>query len=133
MLPLEWMERARPRPGRLVVQRDEQEKTYGGVIIIPESARQKKPARGTVVSVGERVSSIYPGDRVLLAVGISKRVTFGENEVILHICRPGQVMLVLESDTVEEVVSTASFSPYWSEADAAAEEGISEEGVNIAE
>ncbi|MGI9211853.1 MAG: co-chaperone GroES [Methylococcaceae bacterium] len=63
----------RPLNDRVVVQRQEEEKTSVGGIILPDSAKEK-PARGTVLATGSgktlndgkhRVLDVHAGDTVL--------------------------------------------------------------------
>lgn len=63
----------RPLNDRIVVQRQEEEKTSAGGIIIPDSAKEK-PARGTVLATGSgkilkdgkhRTLDVRAGDTVL--------------------------------------------------------------------
>lgn len=55
----------KPIGDKLVVQLDEiEEKTAGG-IIIPDEAKDKTTAFGTVLAVGSKVEQIKEGDRVV--------------------------------------------------------------------
>lgn len=132
-LPIELADRGRPRPGMIAVERDDQERIYKGVIIIPDSSLKTKPSNATVVAIGKRVSGIAVGDRVLLAIGVSKRVSFGPNEErVIYLLRPGQILLVLDEGEQVERTRTDVWEPYISEADEAAEEGLAEEGRAVA-
>lgn len=51
-----------PLGDRVLVRRDEAAERQG-TILLPDSAREK-PARGTVLAVGEKVEGLAAGDRV---------------------------------------------------------------------
>ena len=63
-----------PLGDRVVVQREESEATTAGGIVLPDSA-QDKPARGTVLSVGDG-KLLDDGTRSQLQVSVDDRVIF---------------------------------------------------------
>lgn len=131
-LPIELADKGRPRPGWIAVERDDQERIYKGVIIIPDSSLKTKASNATVTAVGKRVHQVSVGDRVLLAIGVSKRVSFGNDERVIYLCRPGQILCVLDEGEEVDRTRTDVWEPYISEADEAAEEGLAEEGRVVA-
>ncbi len=80
-----------PLGDRVVVQREESEQKTAGGILLPDSAKDK-PARGTVVSVGEgRLDSkgqrhglqVKPGDRVVFTSYAGEAFKVGDEELLL--------------------------------------------------
>ena len=64
-----------PLGDRVVVEREASEETTAGGIVLPDSAKDK-PARGTVISVGDgRV--LADGSRSEVQVKVGDRVIFG--------------------------------------------------------
>ena len=63
-----------PLGERVVIEREKSEETTAGGIVLPDSA-QDKPARGTVVSVGNG-RLLDDGSRGELQVGVGDRVIF---------------------------------------------------------
>jgi len=60
------MEKITPLGIQVLVEPDQAEAVTNGGIIVPEAVKEKeRPNRGTVVAVGEQVSIIKPGDRIL--------------------------------------------------------------------
>lgn len=66
--------RLQPLGDRLVVQRDTGEETTAGGIVLPDSAREK-PARGTVVAVGDG-KLLEDGSRAAWQVSVGDHVLF---------------------------------------------------------
>ena len=63
-----------PLGDRVVVEREEAESRTAGGIVLPDSA-QDKPARGTIVSVGDG-RQLDNGQRAALQVKVGDRVLF---------------------------------------------------------
>ena len=63
-----------PLGDRVVVEREESEERTAGGIVLPDSAKEK-PARGTVVSVGDG-RLLDDGSRSELQVNVGDRVLF---------------------------------------------------------
>ena len=91
-----------PLGERIVVRRQEAQETTAGGIILPESAKDK-PARGTVVSVGDgrmtkdgsRVAlSVSPGDEVLFTSYGPDELKFGDETLLLM--REDDVLAIIE-------------------------------------
>jgi chaperonin GroES len=83
--------RLQPLGDRVVVERDESETRTSGGILLPDTAKNK-PARGTVVSVGDgkltddgkrKPLQVKPGDRVLFTSYAGEQFKVGENELLL--------------------------------------------------
>jgi len=90
-----------PLGARLVIQRDEQEETTTGGIVLPGSS-QDKPNRGTVISVGNgRI--LKDGSRSELQVKVGDRILFtsyGPDEVKIG----NDDFLLLHEDDVLAVI-----------------------------
>jgi len=80
-----------PLGERVVIEREESETTTSGGIVLPDSA-QKKPARGTIVSVGDgkllddgtrSPLQVTKGDRVLFSSYAGDEFKIGDRELIL--------------------------------------------------
>lgn len=91
-----------PLGDRVVIQREEAESRTAGGIVLPEAAKDK-PARGTVVSVGEgrlldngqRVAcQLKPGDRVLFSSYAGEEFKVDGSELLLM--REEDVLAVIE-------------------------------------
>ncbi|MCH2126840.1 MAG: co-chaperone GroES [Pirellulaceae bacterium] len=91
-----------PLGDRVVVEREESEERTAGGIVLPDSAKEK-PARGTVVSVGDgRI--LDDGSRSELQVNVGDRVLFsgyagdifsiGDEEYLLM--REDDILAVIE-------------------------------------
>ena len=63
-----------PLGDRLVVEREQAEEVTAGGIVLPDAA-QNKPARGTIVSVGDG-RLLDDGSRAKLQVKVGERVLF---------------------------------------------------------
>lgn len=80
-----------PLGDRVVVEREESEGRTAGGIVLPDTAKDK-PARGTVVSVGEgrllddgtrHPLQVKPGDRVIFSSYAGEQFKVGEQELLL--------------------------------------------------
>ncbi len=80
-----------PLGDRVVVPREESEQRTAGGILLPDSAKDK-PARGTVVSVGEgrfddkgqrHALQVKPGDRVVFTSYAGEPFKVGDDELLL--------------------------------------------------
>ena len=90
-----------PLGDRVVVERDASETKTAGGIVLPDTAKNK-PARGTVVSVGDgRLNDegkrtplqVKPGDRVLFT-------SYAGNEITVE----GEELLIMTEDDILAVV-----------------------------
>ena len=91
-----------PLGDRVVLEREASESTTAGGIVLPDAA-QDKPARGTIVSVGEG-RLLEDGSRGTLQVKVGDRVIFssyagevfkvGENEFLLM--REDDILAIIE-------------------------------------
>jgi len=81
----------RPLGDRVVIEREEAEERTAGGIVLPDTAKDK-PARGTVVSVGDgrlldngkRVPfQVRVGDRVVFSSYAGDEFTLGERKLVL--------------------------------------------------
>lgn len=91
-----------PLGERIVVQREESLDQTAGGIFLPESAKDK-PARGTVVSIGDgrltkdgkRIAlSVKPGDQVLFSSYGPDEIKFGDDTLLLM--REDDVLAIIE-------------------------------------
>ena len=80
-----------PLGDRVVVEREESEQRTSGGILLPDSAKDK-PARGTVVSVGEgkcdskgvrHPLQVKPGDLVVFTSYAGEAFKVGDDELLL--------------------------------------------------
>ncbi len=80
-----------PLGDRVVVEREQSEQKTSGGILLPDSAKDK-PARGTVVSVGEgkcdlkgirHALQVKPGDRVVFTSYAGEPFKIGDDELLL--------------------------------------------------
>ena len=80
-----------PLGARLVIQRDEQEETSAGGILLPGNSREK-PNKGTVISVGNgRILKdgsrselqVKAGDRILFTSYGPDEIKLGQDEYLL--------------------------------------------------
>ncbi len=91
-----------PLGDRLVVEREQAEEVTAGGILLPDAA-QNKPARGTIVSVGDG-RLLDDGSRAALQVKVGERVLFssyageqfkiGDRELLLM--REDDILAVIE-------------------------------------
>ncbi|QDS88374.1 10 kDa chaperonin [Rosistilla ulvae] len=91
-----------PLGDRLVVQREESEETTAGGIVLPGSA-QEKPARGTVVALGDgkllddgsrAAHQVAVGDRVIFSSYAGETVETQDQEYLLM--REDDILAVIE-------------------------------------
>ncbi|HEY4310581.1 MAG TPA: co-chaperone GroES [Pirellulales bacterium] len=91
-----------PLGDRVVVEREESESKTAGGIVLPDSAKDK-PARGTVVSVGDGKLlddgsrgklQVKVGDRVLFVSYAGDEFKIGEQELLLM--REDDILAVIE-------------------------------------
>ena len=91
-----------PLGDRLVIQREESLETTAGGIVLPDNAREK-PARGTVVSVGDGkllddgsrgALQVKPGDKVIFASYAGDTFSIEEEEFLLM--REDDLLAVIE-------------------------------------
>ena len=94
--------RIQPLGDRIVVRREEAEEVTAGGIVLPDSAKDK-PARGTVVSVGDGKLlddgsrgglQLKEGDRVLFSSYAGESFKMGDDELLLM--REDDVLAVIE-------------------------------------
>ncbi|MCK4684536.1 MAG: co-chaperone GroES [Pirellulales bacterium] len=80
-----------PLGDRVVVEREVSEQKTAGGIVLPDSA-QDKPARGTIVTVGEgkmdekgnrHALQVKPGDRVIFTSYAGEPFQVGDEELLL--------------------------------------------------
>ena len=80
-----------PLGDRVVVEREQSEQKTAGGILLPDSAKDK-PARGTVVSVGEgkcdpkgvrHPLQVKPGDRIVFTSYAGEPFKVGDEELLL--------------------------------------------------
>ena len=80
-----------PLGDRVVVEREASEETTAGGIVLPDSA-QDKPARGTIVSIGDgRIladgsrseAQVKVGDRVIFSSYAGESLQVDDNELLL--------------------------------------------------
>ena len=91
-----------PLGDRVVVEREESEERTSGGILLPDSA-QDKPARGTIVSIGDG-RLLDDGSRAPLQGSVGDRVifssyageTFKVNEQELLLMREDEILAVIE-------------------------------------
>jgi chaperonin GroES len=83
--------RLQPLGDRVVVEREESEERTAGGILLPDTAKDK-PARGTVISVGEgrlldsgkrKPLQVKPGNRVLFTSYAGEQFKVGDQELLL--------------------------------------------------
>ena len=91
-----------PLGDRVVVEREESEGKTAGGILLPDTAKNK-PARGTVVSVGEgrlldngtrQKLQVRPGDRVVFTSYAGENFKVGDEELILM--REDDILAVID-------------------------------------
>lgn len=91
-----------PLADRVVVEREESEETTPGGIVLPDTAK-KRPARGTVVSVGQgrllddgtrAAMQVKVGDRVIFSSYAGDDFKVGERELVL--LREDDILAVVE-------------------------------------
>lgn len=91
-----------PLGDRIVVEREESEERTAGGILLPDTAKNK-PARGTVISVGDgrllddgsrSKLQVKAGDRVLFTSYAGDEFKLGDRELLLM--REDDVLAVIE-------------------------------------
>lgn len=91
-----------PLGDRVVVEREVSEERTSGGILLPDSAKDK-PARGTIVSVGEgrllddgtrNQLQVKVGDRVIFSSYAGETFKVGDNELLLM--REDDILAVIE-------------------------------------
>lgn len=91
-----------PLGDRVVVEREVSEEKTSGGILLPDSAKDK-PARGTIVSVGEgrllddgsrNQLQVKVGDRVIFSSYAGETFKVGDNELLLM--REDDILAVIE-------------------------------------
>jgi len=96
-----------PQPGLLFVLRDEQPHRQG-LIELPEGYYKNiKSAMGTVVTVGEGVSSVKPGDRVILGAGIGRHFSFVDDRAKeverWYVVREGALIAIIKDEASDSI------------------------------
>jgi chaperonin GroES len=91
-----------PLGDRIVVERDQVEEMTAGGLVLPGGAAEK-PARGTVISVGEGrlladgsrgALQLKPGDRVIFSSYAPNEIKLGDDEMLLM--REEDVLAIIE-------------------------------------
>jgi|SRR6185312_9737229 len=91
-----------PLGDRVVVEREESESTTAGGIVLPDSAKDK-PARGTVISVGDgklcddgsrSPLQVKVGERVLFTSYAGEQFKIGDRELLLM--REDDILAIIE-------------------------------------
>jgi len=91
-----------PLGDRVVVQREESEERTAGGILLPDSAKDK-PARGTIVNVGNGrllddgtrgALQVKPGDRVIFSSYAGETFKVDDQELLLM--REDDILAVIE-------------------------------------
>ena len=92
-----------PLGDRVVVEREESEEVTAGGIVLPDTAKDK-PARGTIVSVGDgrllddgtrSTLQVKVGDRVLFSSYAGEEFKIGDAELLLM--REEDILAVIEA------------------------------------
>ncbi|MBV1961470.1 MAG: co-chaperone GroES [Immundisolibacteraceae bacterium] len=92
----------RPLHDRVVVRRQEEEKTTPGGILLPDSASEK-PAEGEVIACGNgkildngeiRPLDVKPGDKVLFGKYSGSDVKVGDDELL--VMREDDILCIIE-------------------------------------
>jgi chaperonin GroES len=80
-----------PLGDRVVVEREQSESKTAGGIVLPDTAKDK-PARGTIISVGDgrllddgrrHPLQVKPGDRVIFSSYAGEQFKIGDQELLL--------------------------------------------------
>jgi co-chaperonin GroES (HSP10) len=102
MLKAEWIDQISPASMRLFVERDEQPKTYGTFIIIPDRYRQgTRTHLGTVHSTGFGVRHVHKGDRVVISSGVGRKIVFGDRA--LYVCFESEMLAKVTGEKLEDL------------------------------
>jgi chaperonin GroES len=91
----------RPLHDRVVVKRQEEERTTAGGIVIPDSATEK-PMRGVVVAIGNG-KPLDNGDVRALAVKVGDVVLFGKYSGT-EVKMAGEELVVMREDDIMAVI-----------------------------
>jgi len=91
----------RPLHGRLIVKRQEEERTTAGGIVIPDSATEK-PMRGIVIAIGNG-KPLDNGDVRALAVKVGDVVLFGKYSGT-EVKMAGEELVVMREDDIMAVI-----------------------------
>lgn len=91
----------RPLHDRVVVKRQEEERTTAGGIVIPDSATEK-PMRGIVVAIGNG-KPLDNGDVRALAVKVGDVVLFGKYSGT-EVKMAGEELVVMREDDIMAVI-----------------------------
>lgn len=91
-----------PLGDRVVVEREASEDVTAGGIVLPDTAKDK-PARGTIISVGDgrllddgtrHALQVKPGERVLFTSYAGEAIKVGDQELLLM--REDDILAVIE-------------------------------------
>lgn len=117
-LPSSWLDKACALPGQLLVQRARSGYSWQGIIELPDNfTHGTKNANARVHDIGNIMVGGLPtithfniGDRVFLAAGVARMISFEEAESAdphwepkLYACYPGEIMGVFLEGQDEEV------------------------------
>jgi len=91
----------RPLHDRVVVKRQEEERTTAGGIVIPDSATEK-PMRGIVIAIGNG-KPLDNGDVRALAVKVGDVVLFGKYSGT-EVKMAGEELVVMREDDIMAVI-----------------------------
>ena len=93
----------RPLHDRVVVRRQEEETTAGG-IALPGAAKEK-PNQGEIVAVGDG-ALLDNGDKRALAVKVGDRVVFGQYAGSNTVKMDGEELIILTESEIYAVVES---------------------------
>jgi hypothetical protein len=115
MIPLDDSKLAKPRPGELWIQRDENHIRAVGIVIPDHVKRGVEHPISTVFAVGVGVEDFKPGDRVLVRPSAGRIIRFGERgELVLRVIKPSAVLAdVLTEDQVRINIEEHQFRGYY--------------------
>ncbi len=118
MLPLEVLGELLPLYGTILIRRDERPVVARGLWIPDRTRQSSRAAMATVVKTSPEIREFQPGDRILLAATVgAKQIKLGDRgEVVVEVCKPSQVLLLLENEENELIQNRgehalASFTP----------------------
>ena len=102
MIPLDWKSRARAPKGKILVQRDEVQKFYHGIIHISESyVDHVRTATGTIVDIHPSLFGVVEfvvGDYCALSPTGGRKILFGDvltREEELWVFSPVSIKMIL--------------------------------------
>lgn len=101
MLSAEMADRVLAPPGTLLIERDDVQKNYAGILLLSNEYRKYTLGSvATVISVGYGVTGWQKGDRVLLSATAGRPIEFGEYRAdrTLWKINPGAIMLHLDAE-----------------------------------